>query len=398
MKTKRSILSSAVALAGLPMMLALATPASAYDLNVDLDDNDATAETFEIYGTVRLSLDYGDSDLEDESQEDPTVGLTDGSFGVSSNTTVLGLKGSYNFQDAPFTAIWQMEQAFRPDTGAGDTFTARDTFLGVKTGAGLFRAGIIDTPFKVMGLRNTMYVTTAGDPYAILGKSSISGARLDLRAKNSLAWNGEFAGVKLAAQYGADQESIRYPQPDASVITGSPNFIDDNDGDMYSLSAGYEVAGFNLSAAWVDYSEIYGGGIEAWRVGAKYDAGPVKVGVIYGDIDTDDGVVGGSLNRSEYGAYAQYAVLPTTLVGFQWMHANESDYADLIGADDSADQFTVGVYQVVFPRLLVHAVATTTLNEDGGRYGSADYAHGDRVATVAGGEPTVFSVGAQYSF
>lgn len=397
MKTRRSMLATAVATAGFPLLLVFGTPAMAVDLNVDLDDNDATAETMEIYGTVRLSLDYGDSDLGDVP-EDKSRGLTDGSFGVSSNTTIIGFRGSYSFQNAPITAIWQMEQAFRPDTGAGDTFTARDSFLGVETTAGRFRVGIMDTPFKSQGLANSMYVTTAADPYAIRGKSSISGARLDLRAKNSLYWDGEFAGLKLAVQYGADQD-VAYPQPDEGAArTGTFGFIDDNDGDMYSLSAGYAIAGVNLSAAWVDWSELYGGGVEAWRVGANYTAGPVKVGAIYGDIDTDPEVAAGSLSRSEYGVYAQYAIVPTTMVGVQWMHADESDFGDSIGADDSADQFSVGLYQVIFPRLLVHAVATTTLNEEAGAYGSADYAHGDRVATVPGGEPTVFSVGAQYSF
>lgn len=381
-------------LGGVPVLLALSSTAWAANIPVDLDNNAETEETLEIYGKVRLSVDYGDSDL-NGAEERPAQGLTDGSVGLSTNTTVIGFRGSYGFAAEPYKVVWQVEQNFNPDTDAGDTWSNRDTFLGIKTPAGLFRAGRMDTPYKRMGLRNSLYATTVGDPFAILGKSSISGARLDLRGANSLYWNGEVAGVKLAAQYAMDQDSAEYVLPDGTTIQGTDSYIDDNEADMYSLSAAYSLGGLTLSSAYEKYSEIYGGEVEGWRAGLRYSAGPATVGAIFEDIDTDDAVAAGSLSRSAYGVYGRYRILPRTTIGAQWMHANESELA---GGDDEADQFTVAIHQQIFKPLTVYFAATTTRNGDNGRYRSADYAHGDRIATVPGGDPMALSLGSKFVF
>ncbi|ASK33969.1 hypothetical protein CEK62_06005 [Alcanivorax sp. N3-2A] len=218
---------------------------------------------------------------------------------------------------------------------------------------------------------------------------------MDLRGSNSLYWNGEVGDVKLAVQYALDQNKVAYDQPGGDVNEGNQGFIDDNDGDMFSASAGYDLGPVTLTAAYANYSEIYGGEVEAWRAAAKYTAGAAKMGVIFENIDTDSDVAGGSLSRSAYGLFAQYRLLPKTTVGAQWMHADESDQA---GGDDEADQFSLGLYQQIFPRLKVYTLATTTRNGDNGKYRTADYAHGDKVATVAGGDPFAVSVGAEFVF
>lgn len=396
---KKQMLSSAVALAG---AFAVSSPAVAFTMDVNLDGNDATAETLEIYGTARLSLDYADSDLESSAQEDASAGLVDGAVSLSANTSLFGVRGSYQIEDSPYKVIWQMEQSIRPDTGSGDTFEPRNTFLGVDTPAGVFRAGILDTPFKEMGLGHTLYNTTAADPHAIIGASSKSPMRLDLRATNALSWTKDLSGVKLTAMYGLGQqkeglEEIRLP--------------DDNDSSMYSLGASYDLNGLVLSTAYVNYDNVYGGEVDAWRAGAKYTVGDLAVGVIYGDIDADADVGvapvhpllgtkldSGSLSRAEYGAFAQYSIARGTMIGAQWMHADKSELGKRFGIDDSADQYSLGVYQAFSKDLLVHAVATKTVNDDAGAYGSAAYAHGDRISTVAGASPVVLSVGVQYSF
>lgn len=369
-------------------VLALAVPATAtaYSFDVDIDNNSATKETFEIYGTVRLSADYGDSDL-GSAPENKSSGLTDGSFGISSNTTILGLRGSYALEEKPYSVVWQVEQVFRPDTDGGETFGTRDTFLGVKTPVGLFRVGHLDTPFKVMGLRNALFVTTVADPMAILGKSSQSGVRLDLRAQNAIKWDHSFNGLEVSALYSLDGQRGDEGSTDA--------YIDNSDDGVFSLSLGYKLGPVMMMGAFEDWTDAWGGGISAWRTGARYNSGPITLGAIYGNIDADDEVAGGSLSRSEYGAYLSYKLTPKVSVAGQWMHADESDLA--LG-NDGADQYSVGVHYFPFGRLILHAVATITDNDDHGKYGSADFAHGDRIATVAGGSPRAVSVGAQLSF
>lgn len=395
MKTKRSFLSTAIAVASLPMMMAIGTQAMAYEIDIDVDDNADTAETLEVYGTVRMSYDYGNSDVSNAELEADSD-LVDGDTTLSSNTSIFGVRGSYNFEQSPYTVLWQIEQAYTPDTGGLDTVSARDTFLGVKTPVGLFRAGYMDTPYKVMGLTNSMFVTTAGDPFALLGKSYL-GPRVDLRASNSLQYNTEIAGVKLAAQYGQGSNGAAF---------------DDASNSLYSGSAAYTVGGLTLSAAvekWSNpYEEAAPGSLEAWRIGAKYVTGPLTVGAIYGDYSTDadprpagdeptplDGTLAlESIEREEYGLYASYKVLPKTTVGAQWMHAGESEFQD----DDDADQFSIAVMQQVFPRLQVHAIYTQTQNGDNANFNSGDYAHGDTVFTTNGNDPSIFSVGAAFTF
>jgi predicted porin len=379
---------------GLPVILSLSSAAQAYSLiqyenlpeNADMDNNEATVEELEIYGTVRLSIDYGNSDL-GSAPEDKSAGLTDGSVGLSSNTTTFGVRGSYALEDVPYTFVWQLEQKYRPDTDGGYTLGTRDTYLGVKTSAGLFRFGHMSTPFKLMGLRNSLFVTTAADPMAILGKSSVSGARLDLRAQNALKWDYSFQGVQVSALYSLDGQR--------GSEGSSDSYIDNNDDGVYSVNLGYDAGPVRLMGAYENWADAFGGDISAWRIGARYNAGPIMMGVIYGDIDTDDTVVSGSLSRSEYGAYLSYKVAPKMSVAAQWMHADESELA---AGDDDANQYSLGVFYAPYKPLTFHAVTTMTDNSDNGRYSTADYAHGDEVATVDGGSPYVFSVGAQLKF
>ncbi|QJD59900.1 porin [Pseudomonas sp. gcc21] len=370
----------------LPVMLSLSSAAHAYSFDVDIDKNPATEETFEIYGKVRLSVDYGDSDL-GSTPENKSSGLTDGSIGLSSNTTLFGIRGSYALENDPYTIVWQLETKFNPDTDGGDTLGTRDTFLGVKTPVGLFRAGHMDTPFKAMGIRNSLFVATAADPMAILGKSSVSGARLDLRAQNALKWDHAIQGLTVSALYSFDGQR--------GTEGSSDRFIDTNEDDVYSMSLGYKLGPVMLMGAYENWADAFGGSIDAWRVGARYTSGPITAGAIFGDIDTDDSVAGGSLSRSEYGAYLSYNVTQRTSVAGQWMHADESDIAE--GGDD-ANQYSIGIFHKLSKPLTLHAVATMTDNSANGRYGTADFAHGDRVATVDGGSPYVVSVGAEFQF
>lgn len=377
---------AAVALGLLVSTLSFSSTALAYSVETDFDNDPATKETLDVYGTLRLSIDYADSDL-GNAPEDPSIGLTDGGMSLSSNTSIIGVRGSYALADEPYTVLWQLEEKVYPDSDGEDTFRTRDTFLGVKTPAGLFRFGHLNTPFKEMGLRNQIFVTTVGDPFAILGKSSQSKARLDLRADNAVKWDFRAGGFQM---------STLYSFGDTPGNNDTEKFYaDDNDKQIISTSLRYAIGPVALMGAYDRHSEAYGGLIEGWRVGLRFKSGGFLAGAIYGDIDTDDNVLGGSLARSEYGAYIQQHIVPQVSVGAQWMHADESE---LPLGDDGADQYSLGTYYNPFSRLYLHVVGTITKNDTNGRYGTADFGHGDRVSTVRGGSPFALSVGAQYSF
>jgi predicted porin len=73
-----------------------------------------------------------------------------------------------------------------------------------------------------------------------------------------------------------------------------------------------------------------------------------------------------------------------------------SDLTDI--GDDQADQYALVLTHDLNKRFAVHALAAMTRNDDNASYRVTDYGHGDKVGTVAGGDPSVFSVGAQLRF
>lgn len=168
--------------------------------------------------------------------ENPGRGLSSGDFGLSANTTVLGFRGGHEFElgGSSYALIYQVEQNFNPGVSEGDTFGNRDTFGGLRTPYGRFRAGLLDTPFKLMGLQFTKLTTTVADPHAILGASSTAGGRLDLRGANSIMWDHKIGNVKLKLQYGFDQNRGSYGSNNDQSLTGTEGVLDDNDNDMYS--------------------------------------------------------------------------------------------------------------------------------------------------------------------
>tara|TARA_A100001391_G_scaffold205266_1_gene204653 strand:- start:2109 stop:3368 length:1260 start_codon:yes stop_codon:yes gene_type:complete len=353
-----------------------------------------TVRPVEIYGVARLSLDYGDSDVSND-EENNGMGLTEGDVGLSANTTIIGLRGAHDFEwnGTQYAALWQLEQNFNPgqDQG-GDTLSNRDTFLGLKTPVGTFRAGLMDTPFKRMGIAYSAFTTTVGDPHAILGAGpNPAYGRLDLRATNSLMWDGTIGdSVTYSLQYGLDQNRGSYGEESGQVLNGTEDLIDDNSSDMYSASLSWNTGGLNLGAAYVNYSKLYSEqSIEAYRFGANYTFGAAKIGAIYENINEYD-----PMDRDAYGAFATYRVAPRTTAGVQWMHANETEN----GSDDDADQASIGVFHALTEALMVHAMYTKTMNGDNAQYRTADYAHGDRVNTTPGGDPQALSVGAQYKW
>lgn len=350
----------------------------------DLDDE------FQIYGVFRLSLDYADSDVK-KSQVQEGRGITDGNFSLSSNTTIFGFRGAYGFDvnGTGYTAVWQLEQYFDPDIDRGsEVFATSNTFAGVRTPAGTFLAGRMNTPFKSIGIEYSEFNTTIADPHNIFGASASSPARLDLRSDNALMWLDRFGNLDVAVQYGLDQNKGVYRNVNGEVSRGTLGLIDDNSFDMYSASASWHLKPFNLGAGYVDYSHLYAGGnVSGYRLGANYDVGTVKIGGLYENLNADKFP---SLDRQAYGGFANYFVTPRNRVSVQWLHANASEQGD-----DSGDQFSFGGLHFFTEKLLAYAVFTQAWNDDNASYRIADYAHGDRVNTVSGGDPWGVSIGGQ---
>lgn len=335
-------------------------------------------EKLEIYGALRLSLDYADSDL-DGAAENPSAGLVDGGHGLSTNTSVLGLRGRHSLSDR-YALLWQVEQNIDPDSPRNRGLGNRDSFAGFDTPAGTIRFGIMDTPYKRNGIRMSLFTTTVADPQAVLGRGGGGNQRLSLRAENAVRWDRRFLDnrLQLAMQYGAGQK-------DTDGVT------DDNDTNMWSGAVVWRQGGLVASVAYADWSELYGGGdVTGLNGGANYRFGALRVGVIADRLKADAIPY---LNRDAFGGFVTYDVLSNFTLGAQWLHAQESD-----AGDDEADQYSlVGTWHAA-PALDVYLAGTTTVNQGSGQYRTADYAHGDRINTVPGGDPAALSLGMSFKF
>ena len=85
--------------------------------------------------------------------------------------------------------------------------------------------------------------------------------------------------------------------------------------------------------------------------------------------------------------------MPRWTLAAQWNHAEESE-----AGDDDADQYSLGVFHALNDRVLLHAMVTTTENGENAAYKGVDYAHGDKLATLANRDPWSVSLGAQLKF
>ncbi|MCC4307264.1 porin [Alcanivorax marinus] len=356
----------------LPVLLAGLTPMVAGAIPL-------AAEKLEIYGALRLSVDYADSDLGD-TPENPSAGLVDGGHSLSTNTSVLGLRGRHTLSDQ-YDLVWQVEQNIDPDSPRNRGIGNRDTFAGFDTPAGLIRFGIMDTPYKRNGIRMSQFTSTVADPQAILGRGGGGNQRLSLRAENSIRWDRKFLDkrLQLALQYGAGQQ-------DTDGVT------DNNDSSMWSGAAIWRQGGLVASVAYADWSELYAGGdVSGLNGGLNYRFGAVTVGALFDRLEADNVAY---LNRDAWGGFVTWDIRRDYTLGAQWIHADESD-----AGDDEADQYSlVGTWHAA-PALDLYLAATTTVNQgDSGVYRTADYAHGDRVNTVLGGDPKVLSLGMAFKF
>ena len=325
--------------------------------------------TLGLYGKIRMSADYANADADSN----------DDGFSVSSNSSLFGIKGSVPLNPG-YRALFQIEQTVLMDVGNGNLAT-RNTYVGVGTPYGRALMGHMDTPFKTMGLKFTNYTVTASDPHVILGAASTdSSPRLDLRGKNAIEYINSFghtASVRLMYSAGAQDKQVG---------------IDDDHTKMYSAMATYNVLPkLQLGAAGVRYSNLTpGADVNAWRVGARYAFNKFAFKAILEDINASDLP---ALSRAAFGGSVEYAILPKTKIGVQWMHANESD-----AQNDAANQYSLTLRHSFNSAFLAYATVSTTRNENSASYQLTGYGHGQKVSTVDGGNPAVASVGAQLKF
>jgi predicted porin len=348
-----------------------------------------------LYGKIHMSYDFYTGDNNDASD-----------YGLSSNSSRLGIKGTEAISDN-LSLVYQYEVSVEPtDSRANgkDLFgSARNSFIGFTGSWGTAIAGIHDTPFKLVGRKYDLFGDTIGDSRSLIsskdeilttGKSSPG---FDLRTDNTVAYiTPDMGGFSAVLAYVSDHGY--------GDVTGEPyqdSAIDNNDFDAYSLSAGYEIAGFTIDAAYEQHNIADIAGLadseNAWRVGAGYKMGGFKVVGLWQQTD-DAGFVSGN-ERTTYGLGGAYSFGKSTIKA-QWYTADELD-TDAGSADDGADLWAVGYDYKLSKQTSVYAVYAATDNDTNGDYTISGGGHGDgypKDSTFAGGESGAFSLGVVHKF
>jgi hypothetical protein len=352
-------------------MLAVAV-ASALLVPFSANAAKVAGDALEIYGKIHVSIDAPDRDITgpDNTQD----------FSVSSNSSRLGFKGKHKMGNTGLTALYKLEQEVSIGSGAANTFTTRNTYVGVKGGFGQVIAGKHDTPYKTIGSKWGVFGDTIGDRRSILGARSSGGNLMNQRGENALMWSNKFGDLKAMVMYSADASD-----DDTGVV-------DTKSDTLTSVGALYNSKNtpFYFGAAYEDWDQLGGSATDGYRIMLGYQAGFGKVGFIYEDISSDNP----ALDRAVYGLNGIYKVGGGMDLRGQVLIADDST----AGPDTAATMFTLGLYKKFDKQTSMYAAYTQTDNDANAQYQGVDGGHGDEVRTDPGGTPNAFSVGVIYKF
>lgn len=199
---------------------------------------------------------------------------------LNSNASRLGVKGKMALEHG-LQAIYQAEYETFQDDGektAGQTFSQRNTFIGIEGSFGRVQAGMFDTPFKNAQNKVDLFNDLQGD------------------IKNS-----------ISASENRSSNSVQYTSPSFAGLVATVDHLNSEDEDVNnSLSASLAYRRGGLYAAYAYDNEVNGESIDAQRVVGQYKAGAVQLGAMWETLDND--------GRSEEGWMASAAFKASTAV------------------------------------------------------------------------------------
>ncbi len=342
-------------------------------------------EKLDFYGTLHGSIDYMDSDVNDQlANADPNDRFIASDMNISSNTTKLGIKGRLR-TDNSMDFLYQVEQFVDLDSEDRIDFSTRNTYLGIAGSFGQVLVGRHDSPFKLVSSRYSILTDTVGDRRAILGASSASGNRMNLRADNMILWRHQ----KETASGSVDW-MVQY-SPNANNDTGIPN---NNDLSMWGVWGQWRADSFSAVIAHDSWAGIYGGEIDATRVAARKTHGAFTSALLFEHINHDLAGEGqGLLDRNAWGANLTY-----TNASWKYSFQVLTALSHAVSPDSGARMISLAAEKTIHDSLTGYVAYTQTDNEQNASYQAVDGGHGDELSTLPGGTPRALSVGLKYQF
>lgn len=322
----------------------------------------AMAGEAEVYGKAHVSIDSADNGASGAAAKD--------SLYMSSNSSRLGVKGAEDLGGG-LKAVFQYETTFDVVDG-GSISGNRNSYVGLNGGFGTVVAGRHDTPYKTVGRKFDLFGDTVAD-----SRNIINDAGNDLRPGNVLAWlSNDLGGVKLAVAYVLED--------------GTKN------GSATSVSAIFSQGPLMLAGAYQSVEKgIWGtaDGSTAFRLGAGYKMGAMKVNALY---ESDSNAKG--VKKQDYtnmGLGVAYKVGSNSFKAQYYM----AD-AEVNSNKNTANMLALGVDHGFSKNTTIYAVYAMMNNDKGAKFNLGGSGHGssERPASVTGEDPTSISVGLIHKF
>ncbi len=349
---------------------------------------------------------YGKADLSYDSIKTGTA--TNGTAGttsnrVSSNTTLIGLKGSEDLGDG-LSAIWQVESLILVGNTAGVAATTtaasnaqignRNTFLGLSSAsAGTVVMGRHDTPYKISTRAYDVFGDGIADSRALTGGGVAAAASFDGRQDQVVAYiSPKLGGVAtLAVGYVnlAPLDNVATQAKNSAVSVAGMFDI----GSGFGAALAYEAHDFGAAGVTAATKE------KATKIGASYTMDAINVNFAY-EKTSDNLTALTAANKnghSDYYLSGKYSLTANDAIKLAYTKANTIN--GLTGTD--AKQVTIGYDHVLSKRTSVYALYTKLSNGTAASYvlGSGTSSVGGATTIAgAGASPSALAFGMKHTF
>lgn len=320
------------------------------DLSVTHTDTGATLQT----GTNGLDANYADEN-------------NSGTY-IENNFSHLGVKGSEKLTDG-IDIIYQMEFQVENTSGSGDTFKARNTYLGAKTAYGTVLVGRNDTVFKQAEGGVDVFGNTNADIDRLVGGQTRS-------ADGFWYYSPKIADlITLNATYLVDDNNDAKNKSDESQYALSATI-----GDKKLKAQNYYAA--------IAYNKGIDG-IDAYRAVGQVKLGDFKIGGLF---QNSESIVDGSDDNNTYFVNVVYNLNGVNLkLQYGYDEAGFGKYykalGDNAGTDIEVTNITVGADYRVAKSTLLFA-----------HYANYQGEYKDAGAKFDLEDDNVFTVGVRYDF
>lgn len=330
-----------------------------------------------LYGVGRVSLDYVDNN-------NGTSGQESGALSLSSNQSNLGIYATEGIGNG-LAVVGRLEGGVRVDTGTVFNSQLRDTFVGMDTPYGLFRAGHYSSAYKLATESLDPFRDTIADAQAVLG--NVDGTVLFSEWYNNVVgWRSAPVGrIRLSLDYIVNQGNDNLPQTTAQSKQNGVSL--DVHWRSERVRTGIAYEGRNNYAGQQDISafEIYAGAYVMDR--------RAHVAGVFENAARVNAAGTGTNDRNALYMSATYRLTDVNALqgAFGWLDGLSGSG----NADTGAVWFAFGASHNLSKTTRVYALFTLVSNDKNSVYGLGQF---QEVPGAAGENAMAFSVGLEKSF